>query len=69
MYWVTPRHLAGDDGELAKRIGGAPTSLGWRMQPMSRHSLLYVSPDGLRGAEWILASYPFEIGGLPVAFS
>jgi hypothetical protein len=27
-----------------------------------------VSPDGLRGAEWILAAYPFELGGLPVAW-
>ncbi|MFZ3562769.1 DUF317 domain-containing protein [Streptomyces sp. BH097] len=27
-----------------------------------------MSPDGLRGAEWILAGYPFELGGLPVAW-
>jgi hypothetical protein len=27
-----------------------------------------VSPDGLCGAEWILAAYPFELGGLPVAW-
>jgi hypothetical protein len=37
------------------------------MWPTSRHTLLYVSPDDLRGAEWILASCPFELGGLPVA--
>ncbi|WP_405818588.1 DUF317 domain-containing protein [Streptomyces sp. NBC_01390] len=27
-----------------------------------------MSPDGLRGAEWILAAHPFELGGLPVAW-
>ncbi|MFJ9377549.1 DUF317 domain-containing protein [Streptomyces sp. NPDC101455] len=68
MYWVTPRHLAGDDGALAERIGDTLADLGWRMWPTARHTLLYVSPDGLRGAEWILAAYPFELGGLPVAW-
>ncbi|MCL6738941.1 DUF317 domain-containing protein [Streptomyces neyagawaensis] len=68
MYWVTPRHLAGDDGALAERIGDLLTGMGWRMWPTSRHTLLYVSPDELRGAEWTLASYPFELGGLPVAW-
>lgn len=67
MYWVTPRHLAGDDGVLAERIGDILADLGWRMWPTSRSTLLYVSPDGLRGAEWILAAYPFALGGLPVA--
>ncbi|MFC9228360.1 DUF317 domain-containing protein [Streptomyces decoyicus] len=67
-YWVTPRHLAGDDDALAERIGDTLTGLGWRMWPTSRNTLLYVSPDGLRGAEWILAAYPFELGGLPVAW-
>lgn len=67
VYWVTPRHLAGDDDVLAERIGDALSGLGWRMWPTSRHTLLYVSPDGLCGAEWILAAYPFELGGLPVA--
>lgn len=37
------------------------------MWPTSLDTLLYVSPDELRGAGWILASYPFELGGLPVA--
>ncbi|WP_341846334.1 DUF317 domain-containing protein [Streptomyces regalis] len=67
VYWVTPRHLAGDDGELTERIGDTLTGLGWRVWPTSRHTLLYVSRDELRGAEWILASCPFELGGLPVA--
>ncbi|MGW6599387.1 DUF317 domain-containing protein [Streptomyces sp. NPDC055036] len=68
VYWVTPRHLAGDDGALAERIGDTLVGLGWRVWPTSRHTLLYVSPDGLCGAEWILAAYPFELGGLPVAW-
>ncbi|MFD4477179.1 DUF317 domain-containing protein [Streptomyces sp. NPDC058471] len=68
MYWVTPRHLAGDDGALAERIGETLEGLGWRMWPTSRNTLLYVSPDELFGAEWILAAYPFELGGLPVAW-
>jgi len=68
LYWVTPRHLAGDDGALAEQVGATLTSLGWRMWPTSRNTLMYVSPDGLYGAEWILAAYPFELGGLPVAW-
>ncbi|MFG2213155.1 DUF317 domain-containing protein [Streptomyces sp. NPDC048638] len=68
MYWVTPRHLAGDDGALAEKVGDALVGLGWRMWPTSRNTLLYVSPDELCGAEWILAAYPFELGGLPVAW-
>ncbi|AYG82079.1 hypothetical protein DWB77_04249 [Streptomyces hundungensis] len=68
VYWVAPRHLAGDDGVLAERVGDTLTALGWRMWSTARNTLLYVSPDGLRGAEWLLASYPFELGGLPVAW-
>ncbi|WP_371749024.1 DUF317 domain-containing protein [Streptomyces sp. NBC_00280] len=68
MYWVTPRHLAGDDDALAERIGDTLVGLGWRMWPTVRHTLLYLSPDGLCGAEWTLAAYPFELGGLPVAW-
>lgn len=68
VYWVTPRHLAGDDDALAERIGDTLAGLGWRMWPTARHTLLYVSRDELRGAEWILAAYPFELGGLPVAW-
>jgi hypothetical protein len=67
-FWVTPRHLAGDDGALAERIGTTLTDLGWRMWPTSRSTLLYVSPDDLCGAEWVRASFPFELGGLPVAW-
>jgi hypothetical protein len=66
--WVTPRHLAGDDGVLAEQIGATLTGAGWRNWPTSRSTLLYVSPDGLRGAEWILAADSFQLGGLPVAW-
>ncbi|MFD4235826.1 DUF317 domain-containing protein [Streptomyces sp. NPDC058542] len=38
------------------------------MWPTSRNTLLFVSPDGLCGAEWILSAYPFSLGGLPVAW-
>ncbi|WP_399926907.1 DUF317 domain-containing protein [Streptomyces kanamyceticus] len=38
------------------------------MWPTSRNTLLYVSPDELRGAEWILAANPFELSGLPGAW-
>ncbi|MFB6847943.1 DUF317 domain-containing protein [Streptomyces sp. NPDC056373] len=68
MYWVTPRHLAGDNHALAERIGDTLSDLGWRMWPTARRTLLYVSPNGLCGAEWVLAAYPFELGGLPVAW-
>lgn len=37
------------------------------MWPTSRDTLLYVSPDELRGAEWTLANSPFTLGGLRVA--
>ncbi|MFE2045964.1 DUF317 domain-containing protein [Streptomyces sp. NPDC059477] len=68
VYWVTPRHLAGDDNALAEHVGDTLTALGWRMWPTARNTLLHTSPDGLRGAEWTLAAHPFELGGLPVAW-
>ncbi|MBC9714461.1 DUF317 domain-containing protein [Streptomyces sp. TRM66268-LWL] len=60
--------MAGNDGALAERVGDTLAQLDWRMWPTARDTLLYVSPDGLCGAEWILASYPFELGDLPVAW-
>lgn len=68
VYSVAPRHLAGDDEALAEKVGDALVGLGWRMWPTARSTLLYVSPDGLCAAEWVLAAYPFELGGLPVAW-
>ncbi|MGW6458686.1 DUF317 domain-containing protein [Streptomyces sp. NPDC055078] len=49
-------------------IGATLTGVGWRMWPTARHTLLYVSPNDLCGAEWVLAACPFELGGLPVAW-
>ncbi|MFF1381151.1 hypothetical protein [Streptomyces sp. NPDC058308] len=40
MNWVIPRHLAGDDGDLAERMGDVLAGLGWRMWPPSRNTLL-----------------------------
>lgn len=60
--------MAGDDGALAERIGDTLADLGWLMWPTSRRTLLYVSPNGLCGTEGLLAAYPFELGGLPVAW-
>ncbi|MFJ2215031.1 DUF317 domain-containing protein [Streptomyces sp. NPDC101062] len=68
MYWVTPRHLAGDDGVLAENVADTLGGLGWHMWPTARNTLLYTRPDGLCGAEWILAANPFKLGGLPVAW-
>lgn len=31
VCWVTPRHLAGDDGVLAERIGDTLADLGWHI--------------------------------------
>lgn len=60
-YWVAPRHLAGDDDTLVERIDDAFVDLGWRMWPTARHTLLYVSNNGLCGGR--------RMGpcGLPVA--
>jgi hypothetical protein len=68
VYWVTPRHLAGDDGVLAHQISATLTGAGWRSWPTARSTLLHLSPDELCGAEWVLASDPFQLGGLPVAW-
>lgn len=68
LYWVTPRHLAGDDDALADQVGAVLASAGWRMWPTARDTLLYVSPNELCGAEWTRAACPFELGDLPVAW-
>ncbi|MFG3364257.1 DUF317 domain-containing protein [Streptomyces sp. NPDC048156] len=68
MYWVTPRHLAGDDGALAEQVSDVLTAIDWRVWPTARNTLLHLSPDGSCGAEWLLASNPFQLGGLPVAW-
>ncbi|MER8235670.1 DUF317 domain-containing protein [Streptomyces sp. NPDC094049] len=67
-YWVAPRHLAGDDDALADQVGAALAAAGWRMWPTARDTLLYTSPNGLCGAEWMRAACSFERGDLPVAW-
>ncbi|WP_346655800.1 DUF317 domain-containing protein [Streptomyces sp. RFCAC02] len=66
---MTPRYLAGDDGVLATTVGEHLTGEGWTMWPTAHATLLYLSPDGLKSAEWVKAGYPIELGGLPVAWN
>ncbi|MEU4949867.1 DUF317 domain-containing protein [Streptomyces lavendulae] len=67
-YWVTPRHLAGDDGILADRITGLLTEAGWTSWTTARSTWLFLSPGRLCGAEWILTDNLFHLGNLPVAW-
>ncbi|MFK0120093.1 DUF317 domain-containing protein [Streptomyces sp. NPDC090994] len=83
-YWVGPRHLAGDDGRLYDAVADTLTGLGWtsltiirgRQEPdeepedrqVLRSTVLHISPDTLRWAQWILADEPFYLGDLPVAW-
>ncbi|MEW2095107.1 DUF317 domain-containing protein [Streptomyces halstedii] len=83
-YWVGPRHLAGDDGRLYDAVADALVDLGWnslvttrgRQVPdeapedrqVVRSTVLHLSPDTLRWAQWMLADEPFHLGGLPVAW-
>ncbi|MFJ9033666.1 DUF317 domain-containing protein [Streptomyces sp. NPDC102274] len=84
LYWVTPRHLAGDDGRLADHATATLTQLGWtcltivrgRQEPgeaeadrqVLRSTVLHLSPDLLTWAQWVLADEPFQLGELPVAW-
>ncbi|MDT0382296.1 DUF317 domain-containing protein [Streptomyces sp. DSM 42041] len=80
-YWVGPRHLAGDDGRLYDTVADTLSGIGWtnlalirgRKQPdedqqVLRSTVLHISPDGLRWAQWVLADEPFLLGGLPIAW-
>ncbi|MFD4767203.1 DUF317 domain-containing protein [Streptomyces niveus] len=83
-YWVGPRHLAGDDGRLYDSVADTLTGLGWtsltivrgRQEPdeapedrqVLRSTVLHISPDTLRWAQWVLADEPFLLGELPVAW-
>ncbi|MGW4441981.1 DUF317 domain-containing protein [Streptomyces sp. NPDC004682] len=83
-FWVSPRHLAGDDGHLCDIVADALGSLGWtsltivrgRHEPdeadedrqVLRSTVLHISPDTLRWAQWALADEPFDLGGLPIAW-
>ncbi|UUS33982.1 MULTISPECIES: DUF317 domain-containing protein [Streptomyces] len=84
-WWVTPRHLAGDDGALADHVASHLTGAGWigltlvrgRREPdepeearqVVRSTVLYVAPDGLRWAQWVLADEPILLGDVPVAWT
>ncbi|QEV04941.1 DUF317 domain-containing protein [Streptomyces prasinus] len=83
-YWVGPRHLAGDDGRLYDVVADTLVGLGWtsltivrgRREPdetpeerqVLRSTVLHLSPDTLRWAQWVLADEPFHLGELPIAW-
>ncbi len=83
-YWVGPRHLAGDDGRLYDTVADTLAGLGWtsltivrgRREPdeadedrqVLRSTVLHISPDTLRWAQWVLADEPFHLGELPIAW-
>ncbi|MDO0926524.1 DUF317 domain-containing protein [Streptomyces sp. TG1A-8] len=79
-YWVGPRHLAGDDGRLYDAVADTLAGLGWtsltlvrgRQEPEDRQVLrstvLHISPDSLRWAQWVLPDEPFHLGNLPMAW-
>ncbi|WP_329360299.1 DUF317 domain-containing protein [Streptomyces anulatus] len=83
-YWVGPRHLAGDDGRLYDAVADSLSGMGWtslavtrgRREPdelpkehqVLRSTVLHLSRDALRWAQWVLADEPFHLGGLPVAW-
>ncbi|UWS77391.1 DUF317 domain-containing protein [Streptomyces noursei] len=81
--WVGPRHLAGDDGRLYDVVADTLAGLGWtsltivrgRKEPDEeehlqtlRSTVLHISPDGLRWAQWALADEPFQLGERPIAW-
>ncbi|MET9553609.1 DUF317 domain-containing protein [Streptomyces sp. NPDC006645] len=83
-FWAGPRYLAGDDGQFYETVADALARLGWtnltivrgRQEPdeapedrqVLRSTVLHISPDTLRWAQWVLADEPFLLGGLPVAW-
>ncbi|MFD9967700.1 DUF317 domain-containing protein [Streptomyces sp. NPDC059011] len=84
MYWVGPRYLAGDDGRLYDTVADTLAGLGWtslaivrgRHEPdeapqdrqVLRSTVLHISPDTLRWAQWVLPDEPFHLGELPIAW-
>ncbi|PRH80026.1 hypothetical protein C6N75_06375 [Streptomyces solincola] len=82
--WVGPRHLAGDDGRLYDAVADTLAGLGWtslaivrgRQVPdeapedrqVLRSTVLHISPDSLRWAQWVLPDEPFHLGNLPIAW-
>lgn len=84
ICWVGPRHLAGDDGRLYDTVADTLTAMGWTSLTMVRglrepdeapedrqvvrSTVLHLSPDTLRWAQWVLADEPFLLGDLPIAW-
>lgn len=82
--WVGPRHLAGDDGRLYDAVADTLAGLGWTSltivrgrqemdeapedRQVLRSTVLHISPDTLRWAQWVLADEPFHLGELPIAW-
>ncbi|MEV8307180.1 DUF317 domain-containing protein [Streptomyces flavidovirens] len=83
-YWVGPRQLAGDDGRLYDSVADTLAGLGWtsltivrgrreldeRLEDgqVLRSTVLHISPNALRWAQWVLPDEPFHLGGLPIAW-
>ncbi|MCV2463946.1 DUF317 domain-containing protein [Streptomyces sp. ICN988] len=83
-FWVGPRHLAGDDGRLYDAVADTLAGLGWtsltivrgRREPnepseerqVLRSTVVHISPDALRWAQWTLPDEPFHLGDLPIAW-
>lgn len=83
-YWVGPRHLAGDDGCLYDVVADTLAGFGWTSlttvrgrreldesledRQVLRSTVLHVSPDARRWAQWTLSDEPFHLGGLPIAW-
>lgn len=82
-YWVGPRHLAGDDGRLYDAVADTLAGLGWTAltivrgsrgpedQPdeqVLRSTVVHLSPDGRRWAQWVRADEPFLLGDLPISW-
>ncbi|MFJ7059987.1 DUF317 domain-containing protein [Streptomyces microflavus] len=83
-YWVGPRHLAGDDGRPYDAVADRLAGIGWTSltvvrggreldEPLEDHqvlrsTVLHISPDALRWAQWVLPDEPFHLGDLPIAW-
>ena len=83
-FWVGPRHLAGDDRCLYDGVADTLIGLGWtsltivrgRQEPdeepedrqVLRSTVLHISPDTIRWAQWSLPDEPFHLGDQPIAW-
>ncbi|MEU0204347.1 MULTISPECIES: DUF317 domain-containing protein [unclassified Streptomyces] len=83
-FWVGPRYLAGDDGRLYDAVADTLAGLGWTSltivrgrhesderpedRQVLRSTVLHISPDALRWAQWVLADEPFHLGAQPIAW-